>query len=107
MPGDLIVRRGDLGSSMFFISKGSVRIVDSDQGDDLAVLRAGSFFGETSLLREQPRNATVVASEYSNIYSLDKKRFDELLNRFPTFKKIIETTSDTREKELRARNNET
>jgi len=106
MPGDLIVRRGDIGSSMFFISKGSVRIVDSDQGDDLAVLREGSFFGETSLLREQPRNATVVASEYSNIYSLNKDRFDDLLKKFPKFKDIIETTSDRREGELKTHNRE-
>ncbi|MEE3234552.1 MAG: ion transporter [Candidatus Latescibacterota bacterium] len=104
MPGDLIVRRGDLGSSMFFISKGSVRIVDSDHGDDLAVLREGSFFGETSLLRAQPRNATVVASEYSNIYSLDKDRFDDLLRKFPKFKSIIEATSDRREEELKLHN---
>ncbi len=104
MPGDLIVRRHDIGSCMFFISKGSVRIVDSDQGDDLAVLREGSFFGETSLLRAQPRNATVVASEYSNIYSLDKDRFDDLLKKFPKFRKIIETTSDQREKDLEIHN---
>ena len=97
MPGDLIVRKGDHGNSMFFISKGSVRILDGSGQDSLAVLGEGSFFGETSLLREQPRNATVYATGYCNIYSLDKNRFDRLLEKFPQFKKIIEQTSAERE----------
>lgn len=97
MPGDLIVRRGDHGDSMFFISKGSVRILSANEQDSLAVLGEGSFFGETSLLREQPRNATVYAMGYCNIYSLDKSRFDQLLEKFPSFKKIIVETSAKRE----------
>ena len=66
----------------------------------MAVLGEGSFFGETSLLRAQPRNATVRALEFCNIYSLDKLSFDRLLQRYPQFKAAIEKTSDAREHEL-------
>lgn len=100
MPGDSIVRQGEPGDSMYFISKGSVKIQDRDDQDSLAVLGEGSFFGETSLLKEQPRNATVYATDYCNIYSLDKASFDKLLIRFPTFKKIIAATSSEREAQV-------
>ena len=79
MPGDEVVKQGDRGDSMFFISKGNVAILDDDERDTLAVLGEGSFFGETSLLTAQPRNATVKALEFCNIYSLDKLSFDMLL----------------------------
>lgn len=96
MPGDEVVRRGDRGESMFFISKGNVAILDSDSQSTLAVLGEGSFFGETSLLTAQPRNATVKALEFCNIYSLDKLRFDMLLNKYPSFAATIHTISAER-----------
>ena len=96
MPGDEVVKQGERGDSMFFISKGNVAILDEDEMGTLAVLGEGSFFGETSLLREQPRNATVRALDFCNIYSLDKWSFDRLLSRYPYFKDAIEKTSDER-----------
>ena len=97
MPGDIVVRKGDRGDSMFFISKGHVKVLDGGEEDSLAVLGEGSFFGETSLLREQPRNATVKAMEFCNIYSLDKDSFDFLLRKYPNFKAVLEKTSDERQ----------
>jgi voltage-gated potassium channel len=97
MPGDKVVKRGDRGDSMFFISRGNVAILDDDDEHALAVLGEGSFFGETSLLTAQPRNATVKALEFCNIYSLDKLSFDLLLKKYPRFKKVLEETSVERE----------
>jgi hypothetical protein len=97
MPGDKVVKRGDRGDSMFFISKGNVAILDDDDNHSLAVLGEGSFFGETSLLTAQPRNATVKALEFCNIYSLDKMSFDLLLKKYPKFKSAMEKISEERE----------
>ena len=36
MPGDEVVKQGDRGDSMFFISKGNVAILDDDERDTLA-----------------------------------------------------------------------
>ncbi len=96
MPGDIIVRKGDMGDSMFFVSKGNVEILD-EEDTTLGVLGEGSFFGETSLLKEQPRNATVRSVSFCNVYSLDKDSFDHLLNKHPKFKLELEKTSKDRE----------
>jgi hypothetical protein len=96
MPGDLVVKKNDPGDSMYFVSRGSVEILD-DTGGSFGVLGEGSYFGETSLLKEQPRNATVRAISFCNIYSLNKENFDKLLKKFPQFKKELEITVEVRE----------
>jgi hypothetical protein len=96
MPGDIIVYKGDMGDSMFFVSKGSVEILD-EEGISFGMLGEGSFFGETSLLKEQPRNATVRSVSFCNVYSLNKDSFDHLLNKHPKFKMELEKTSRDRE----------
>lgn len=88
MPGDRIVTKGEKGNSMYFVSKGNVEILDESLGR-IAWLGEGSFFGETSLLLEKPRNATVRAVSFCNIYSLDKPNFDLLISKYPDFQKEI------------------
>lgn len=95
MPHDFIVKKGDPGNSMFFVSRGSVEILDDDM-KTIAVLGEGSFFGETSLLLEQPRNATVKAHSFCNVYSLEKDNFEILLSKYPLFKQEIEKMSSQR-----------
>jgi CRP-like cAMP-binding protein len=48
-------------------------------------------------MKEQPRNATVRAISFCNIYSLNKENFDNLLKKFPQFKKELELTMKVRE----------
>src|SRR5262249_54647790 len=52
MPGEVVIRQGDPGDTMFVVREGEVSVrVKSDGGDtEAARLTAGSFFGEMSLL---------------------------------------------------------
>src|SRR6185295_5451737 len=63
--GATIFRQGDPGDSMFVIERGRVHIVLPCEGQDasIAVLGAGDFFGELSLLSDAPRTATAEALE--------------------------------------------
>ena len=63
--GTVIFRQGDPGDSMFIIEHGRVRIVLDCEGQEaaFAVLEAGEFFGELSLLGDAPRSATAEALE--------------------------------------------
>jgi small-conductance mechanosensitive channel/CRP-like cAMP-binding protein len=60
--GEKIVRQGDAGGSMFVIGRGRVRVVD-ELGREVALIGAGGYVGEMSMLTGQPRSATVEAVE--------------------------------------------
>ena len=57
--GHIIARQGEIGTGFFVIVSGGVRVVRD--GETLANLGPGDFFGELSVLDGRPRNAMVVA----------------------------------------------
>ena len=82
-PGDYVFRKGELGDQMYFISRGKVDIVSEDGQTIFATLSDGAFFGEIALLFSSERTASVRASEYCDLYTLDKFTFDNVLAKFP------------------------
>eukprot|EP01062_Namystynia_karyoxenos_P035815 TRINITY_DN26142_c0_g1_i4.p1 TRINITY_DN26142_c0_g1~~TRINITY_DN26142_c0_g1_i4.p1 ORF type:complete len:1150 (+),score=238.46 TRINITY_DN26142_c0_g1_i4:203-3451(+) len=82
MPGELIVRRGDLGEEMFFLFRGRIAVLD-EQGMMIAYLYDGACFGEMSLLFGQARSASVQAVEFCQLYVLTKEDFDVIMHQFP------------------------
>ena len=55
----VIAREGEIGSGLFIIAEGSVRVVRD--GKPIAHLGKGEFFGELSVIDGAPRNASVIA----------------------------------------------
>jgi hypothetical protein len=84
VPGDYIVRKGEYGDRMYFISSGAVDVI-REEPTVLATLRSGSPFGEMSLIVGEARNASVVARDYCDVYELSKESFDRLRSRHPAF----------------------
>ncbi len=84
-PGDFIFRHGEHGTTMFFISRGSVEILGEDGRTVYATLTEGSFFGEIALLLDRPRTASVRALDYCDLYVLDYDTFHEILTDYPEF----------------------
>jgi type IV pilus assembly protein PilB len=86
-PNQNIVREGAPGSSMFFITSGSVEIrkKDANTGIDflLTTMGPGQNFGEMSLLTGKPRTATVVSMEATTCAVLEHKDFQDLLMQYP------------------------
>ena len=95
-----IVRAGEVGFDMFFISRGSVDVLSADETTKYATLTDGQFFGEIALLLSMPRTATIRAREYCDLYRLDKETFDRILVRYPSFKENIQELADARKKEV-------
>jgi len=80
-PGEVVFRQGDIGSGMYFLFHGRVRIVSEDDlhGEmQLAILEEGECFGELSLLDHAPRSASAVAAEHSILYGLFEGDLDQI-----------------------------
>jgi small-conductance mechanosensitive channel len=73
-PGEAIVRRGQEGNSMFVITRGTVdvQILLGTEVKTINTLRESDYFGEMSLLTGEPRTATVVAVEETEVVQINK-----------------------------------
>jgi len=80
--GEKIFGEGDAGSAMYFIESGRVRISKELPGmgeEALAILGAGSVFGEMAVLEKTYRSATAVAHETVELLAIDAEAFENLL----------------------------
>ena len=81
-PGELIVRQGDSGDSMYIITAGQVAInyTGIDKAEtQVALITAGEFFGEASLLTGETRNSNAVALSRVDCYELTKAGLQTIL----------------------------
>jgi CRP/FNR family transcriptional regulator, cyclic AMP receptor protein len=78
----VIARQGEIGTGFFLVVEGAVRVVRD--GDVLAILRSGEFFGELSVLDGLPRVAQVVAAEPTRCLALASWDFEQAVLDNPT-----------------------
>ncbi len=100
LPGDIIVRKGETGREMYFISRGTVDVVSGDMSTVYATLTEGQFFGEIALLLSTERTATIRANDYCDLYRLDQETFGSVLERYPEFAASIRSMAEHRRREL-------
>jgi voltage-gated potassium channel len=86
-PGEVIVRKGDEGDSMFIIASGEVEVELSGRAP--VILGSGQFFGELALIERTTRTATVRAADECKLLELSGKDFHELMRHHPELKETI------------------
>jgi voltage-gated potassium channel len=91
--GEILVRRGDVASSMYFITAGEVEIELPKQRVRLA---DGTFFGEIALLRRSKRSGTVTAARKTRLLVLDAQDFHALIERMPALASHVHRTAAAR-----------
>lgn len=99
IPGEAIVRRGEPGRRIYFINKGKVEVLSTDEREVVATLSDGDFFGELALLTSRPRSNTVRAVDYCTLYALDRESFDRVLEDFPDFAADVRRIAEGRRAE--------
>jgi putative ABC transport system ATP-binding protein len=87
MPGEVIIREGEVGEELFLISEGEVEI--DREGREVARLGPGDFFGELALMSGNPRNANVVAKRPVDTYVLGKDDFDAAIQASTSFREQL------------------
>lgn len=79
--GTVLFREGEPGREMYVIQSGMVAISKRvrDAEKVLAVLGAGEFFGEMSIISNKPRNATAVVETDAKLLVIDPRTFEAMI----------------------------
>ncbi len=90
-PAEAIVRQGNEGNSMFVILRGSVRVQIPEGSYQKTINRLGKddFFGEMSLLTGEPRSASVIAEEETEVLQIKKEALKPIFENNPDLVKTI------------------
>ncbi|GGF21356.1 sodium:proton antiporter [Aliidongia dinghuensis] len=93
VPGEKLVRKGDRGDSVYFISSGAVEVILPGSP---VTLGRGDIFGEMALLTGEPRRADVVAATYSQLLVLHASDFRRFLGANPDIRAAVQRILDSR-----------
>lgn len=79
--GHVLFRDGEPGKEMFVVQSGKVKIHKNvrDVEKTLAILGAGEFFGEMSILNNKPRSASATIEEPARVLVIDPKTFEAMV----------------------------
>lgn len=84
--GTAIFHADDVGSMLYIIIRGAVKIfIPSTDGREvvLAIHRPGDLFGEMSLLDDERRSASATTLEDTEMFSLSRQDFQDVIARHP------------------------
>ncbi|MSO75318.1 MAG: MFS transporter [Alphaproteobacteria bacterium] len=86
IPGQILFHAGDPGDALYVVLKGRIRLglIDAENRDiELAVMPAGSVFGELALIDGEPRSATATAVDGGSLFVIGRDDFMRLLSTSP------------------------
>lgn len=99
--GQAVVHQGEAGNQFFVVATGSVGV--SRDGQNVATLGPGDYFGELALFDPAPRNATVTATSPTTLVSVSRNSFRELLGEISSLRDALLAGMATRLHELDGR----
>jgi NADH dehydrogenase len=85
--GDAIFNQGDLGDNVYVIRAGDCEVWRD--GEVLATLGAGEYFGEMAVMSDKSRNATVRAKTAVDVLLIPKDDFALLGKNLPAFAEVF------------------
>ncbi|GAB4458370.1 MAG: Crp/Fnr family transcriptional regulator [Armatimonadaceae bacterium] len=83
---DVIVRRDSPGDALYILISGKVKVSYTEEDNEtiIAMLQAGEFFGELSLLDGSGRSADVIAIEPTEVLMLSAEDFETCMTEVPS-----------------------
>lgn len=100
--GERVITEGDAGNTFYVIASGSVSVRAGPQEREIAKLGHGQYFGEMSLLTDEPRSASVLAATDALLYEITRPTFARFLAAHPELGSALAELLARRRTELRA-----
>lgn len=99
-PGDYVCRKNEVGHEMYIVSRGILEVVTNEGATVVATLKAGSYFGEISVLNVglagNKRTASVRSVGYSDLFCLNKQDLWDVLKNYPNAEARIRARAEER-----------
>ena len=92
--GERLTEKDDFSYSLFLVLDGAVKV--SVDGDVVATLGSGDYFGEVGLVRGERRNAEVMATETCRVAKLMTWDFEKLTETHPALAERLEAKAAER-----------
>ena len=92
-PNSLIVRSGEKAKEIFFISKGSMDIIDEKDDKKYASLSDGDYFGNLSIMLGEKRTASVRTTEFCETFVLYSEDFFRIKKEYHEFITVMKKMS--------------
>lgn len=77
--GDVIIQQGEPGDKFYIMEDGACEIIREEDQTVLDTLSAGSYFGDSALIHNAPRAATIRATAYCTLWTLDRAFFRQAM----------------------------
>jgi hypothetical protein len=79
--GEVLAREGGPADKFYIVVEGEIELVQDAEGEErqIGTFGKGHFFGETSIMRDSPRSATVRALTDSTLLAMERDTFSELV----------------------------
>ena len=101
---DQIVSVGDESFELFYIEKGGVEVILSDNKTVCAKIDAGNFFGESALFHSGHRMANIRAADFCELLSLHRIDFGKIFKNFEDEKQKVLEVFHSMQKRNKKRN---
>ena len=97
--GGIVCREGEPGDHFFLIETGTLAVTADVGGQprELGLLGPGEFFGETALLGQESRLATVRATTDAHLWALSAEDFEKLRTRHPEIETVVRQATARRD----------
>jgi voltage-gated potassium channel len=93
VPGSYIVREGEAGNEIFFLSRGTAEITSEGGRREHGTFTDGDYFGDLSLLLREKRTASVRATSFCDVFVLDRAEFEHIKSEYPEFREVLKRVS--------------
>jgi voltage-gated potassium channel len=101
-PEGYIVREGEVGKEIYFISRGRVEITTNDGQTQHGTLKGGDYFGDLSLILREKRTASVRALTYCEVFKLGRTDFNRIKDEYAEFRDVLTKMSSEKKDKVSA-----